>query len=99
VGWAIALNSFIADLLKKGNEGLQNSVLPYLVEKFDSLSIYEQKFKFKPYKYSLDFYVLSVGDVVSLEIRATLSQGGKCITKSCIPAFWHTTFCCLCEKE
>ena len=100
IGGAEALNLLIEDLVEKCRAGVKNSLLNYLVKKYESLSLYEQKFKFKPYKYSLDFCVSDLGDeIVSLVINVMLSQNGRFIMKNRVPIFWHVGFCCLCEKK
>ena len=94
------LNLLIGDLAEKCRAGVKNSLLPNLSEMFDALSLYEQKFKFKPYKYSLSFCVLETDeDVLKIEIRANLSQNGRLIMKNSIPLLWHKEFRCLCEKK
>lgn len=97
---AAELNALIGDLMEKCRAGLEASVLTYLAKNFESLSLYEQKFKFKPYKYSLDFCVSELDDeIISLVINVMLSQNGRCVMKNRVPIFWHAGFGCLCEKE
>ena len=94
------LNSLILEITETCRSAVKGTLLEYLSVEFGSISLYEQKFKFKPYKYSLCFEVSNLqADFIFIEIRANLSQNGRCIIKNSMPIFWSRKFNCLCQKD